>query len=104
MEWEHKEQLEHNKIEKMKHERSEYEKQILLIEALKKKTKTPTPKNRKSILKQKFEIEPPIVTENTVVDIRDEFSAIEQKSYEEMLSSLNPNKLHLEFFEVSKSN
>lgn len=101
LETEEKERLENDNIERMKRNRANYE-ETIVDDKPKEEEKKPKPKpkrGRKGDLSVKI-VEPPIVDENTVVDVTAEYKELENTRNKERLMLLHPDELQLQPNEV----
>ncbi|EAT42908.1 AAEL005595-PA [Aedes aegypti] len=104
MEWADRNLLRAQKLQEMKSAREHYEveqkkKELEELEAAK-GGKKPTKKKKKSKSKDKAEVKPleappPVITENTTVDIDDLYVLQEQQNYERKMEQIGPNSLNV---------
>lgn len=97
------ERLERTTITRMKQERSDFELQLVRDENLSKDTGKKPKKTSKKSSKNKPVIEPPIVTEHTIVDMLPEFQQHEEEEHITRLATLQPDAaLQLAPFELNQ--
>lgn len=107
-EWSAQEKLRIDTLEKMKVARADYEREILELEIeaekIRKQAEETMPSKKKKKTKKakkgkKLE-PPPIVDENTIIDISDHYRKLETKITEQFYDSIHPKTLLLEPNEV----
>lgn len=97
------ERLERTTITRIKKERSDFELQLVRDENLSKDTGKKPKKTSKKSSKNKPVIEPPIVTEHTIVDMLPEFQQHEEEEHIARLQTLQPDAaLQLAPFELNQ--
>lgn len=100
LETEEKERLENDNIERMKRNRANYEEMIADDKPKEEEEKKPKPRRgRKGELSVKI-VEPPIVDENTVVDVTAEYKELQNTRNKDRLMLLHPDELQLQPNEV----